>query len=863
MEDPDLNKPRQYSFLESSNHEPANNIINPDEEEDPDAVQIVEDEEEDEEGISASKGLERSWSVHKPAGEEARERKPTVGNEINYLEVATVTTKMRRFWVNLIEESGSPASPRGKASAEAPSTVENRQRRTSVNKKLEEPSPKVSQLRRFLGKDDKATEKSSSAPHLSPPSSPSIASPKPDKKKMSTSFEIPPIVVEPDQRSADSSRSGSLKGSETPRSDSMKSTDSSKSPRDSISSKTSEPSSRSGSMKATEPPRTDTLKPAESPRGDVPESPRKSSDRVEIKNVEEAKADTKTEARPAEEEKPEPIKEAAPREEHNREIPKIEKEERLSASMPTMPKAVPRQSTEICAASLGQDGAFKLSLNSALERQHGGANAFLSLREKRGTESGSSPFDREAEAVEDIKKSPSFKDPREVGHPSFALHRSLTPADRGSLPAGETKPDRADKLSDKRSSFLHRKKEATTKTKGKSGRLYTFLEHRIERTGWDGIECTLSENAAPTDEVLGHPAGGWILELGSLSGRRIQTPVLEDTGKYESHFEEHFHKKDCTNYIGCMENKDYIIISISKPEDTGDITRMKAIIRTPQGDTRVDINRQEKGEKKENQKQAKRSLLKELQGAFSHLSKSKLYSVDKPSFSDDLLDYEKKQVVKGVKFGILYRKHGQTNEEDMFTNGMQHTSPKFSAFLKWLGDQIPLKGFTGFRGGLDVKSDTTGTHSVHTKYGGVEIMFHVAPMLPHFEKDIQQVEKKRHLGNDIVCIIFNDTNAPFSPHTIKTEFNHVYAVIQPCSSDPNDKLYKFGLAMKQGVPPFGPLLPIQSEWQLDSAFRDFFLTKLMNGERASFEAPQFAKKMERTRRVMLEAIAKQYPKKKE
>lgn len=37
----------------------------------------------------------------------------------------------------------------------------------------------------------------------------------------------------------------------------------------------------------------------------------------------------------------------------------------------------------------------------------------------------------------------------------------------------------------------------------------------------------------------------------------------------------------------------------------------------------------------------------------------------------------------------------------------------------------------------------------------LEVMFHVAPFLPHSSsKDDQQLHKKRHLGNDIVVVIY-------------------------------------------------------------------------------------------------------------
>ena len=47
-----------------------------------------------------------------------------------------------------------------------------------------------------------------------------------------------------------------------------------------------------------------------------------------------------------------------------------------------------------------------------------------------------------------------------------------------------------------------------------------------------------------------------------------------------------------------------------------------------------------------------------------------------------------------------------------------------------LGDKTRLKGHSGFRGGLNVDDDTTGTHSNSTKFGEAEVMFHVSAMIP-------------------------------------------------------------------------------------------------------------------------------------
>lgn len=48
----------------------------------------------------------------------------------------------------------------------------------------------------------------------------------------------------------------------------------------------------------------------------------------------------------------------------------------------------------------------------------------------------------------------------------------------------------------------------------------------------------------------------------------------------------------------------------------------------------------------------------------------------------------------------------------------------------------------------------TGSEAVYERFHDREIMFHVAPLLPHTAGDAQQLQRKRHVGNDIVAIVF-------------------------------------------------------------------------------------------------------------
>lgn len=58
-----------------------------------------------------------------------------------------------------------------------------------------------------------------------------------------------------------------------------------------------------------------------------------------------------------------------------------------------------------------------------------------------------------------------------------------------------------------------------------------------------------------------------------------------------------------------------------------------------------------------------------------------------------------------------------------------------------------------------------------TEFKDYEIMFHVSTLLPFMPADEQKIERKRHLGNDIVVIVFKEGNTPFLPAICKSVFN--------------------------------------------------------------------------------------------
>ncbi|XP_010782459.1 GTPase-activating Rap/Ran-GAP domain-like protein 3 [Notothenia coriiceps] len=218
----------------------------------------------------------------------------------------------------------------------------------------------------------------------------------------------------------------------------------------------------------------------------------------------------------------------------------------------------------------------------------------------------------------------------------------------------------------------------------------------------------------------------------------------------------------------------------------------------------------------------------------------------------DLLVLEEQEGSVNFKFGVLFAKDGQLTDDEMFSNEMG--SDSFDKFLNLLGDSITLQGWAGYRGGLDTKNDTTGMNSIYTVYQGHELMFHVSTMLPYSKENKQQVERKRHIGNDIVTIVFqegDDASSSFKPSMIRSHFTHIFALVRYNSQ--NDS-YRLKIFSEESVPLFGPPLPSPPVFTDHQEFRDFLLVKLINGEKATLETPTFAQKRQRTLDMLIRSL---------
>uniref|UniRef100_A0A673AF82 Rap1 GTPase-activating protein 2-like n=1 Tax=Sphaeramia orbicularis TaxID=375764 RepID=A0A673AF82_9TELE len=210
---------------------------------------------------------------------------------------------------------------------------------------------------------------------------------------------------------------------------------------------------------------------------------------------------------------------------------------------------------------------------------------------------------------------------------------------------------------------------------------------------------------------------------------------------------------------------------------------------------------------------------------------------------DLITSFDEHRVSPNFKFGVLYQKDGQVSlEEDILSNNEE--SEEFKEFLSILGETIQLQGFTGFRGGLDVCHGQTGSDAVYTSFHGREIMFHVATKLPFTDGDPQQLQRKRHIGNDIVALVYQEGQTPFLSDVIKSHFLHCFVVVRRIQSaeETGGCAYQVSVTAREDVPPFDVTVASQ------------ILFPLINAEISCYKAERFSKLELRTRSSLLESL---------
>ncbi|MCJ1376887.1 Tuberous sclerosis 2-like protein [Loxospora ochrophaea] len=143
-----------------------------------------------------------------------------------------------------------------------------------------------------------------------------------------------------------------------------------------------------------------------------------------------------------------------------------------------------------------------------------------------------------------------------------------------------------------------------------------------------------------------------------------------------------------------------------------------------------------------------------------------------------IASFDRMDTVDGHKVGVIYIGNAQTSEPEILANTAG--SGAFDKFLASLGTKVRLQGAPFNTQGLDRETDLDGEHTYAWRDRITEIIFHVTTMMPtKLEDDPRCNNKKRHIGNDFVNIIFNESGLPFHFETFPSQFNYVFIVVSP------------------------------------------------------------------------------------
>uniref|UniRef100_A0A8C7NWR7 Signal induced proliferation associated 1 like 2 n=1 Tax=Oncorhynchus mykiss TaxID=8022 RepID=A0A8C7NWR7_ONCMY len=334
-----------------------------------------------------------------------------------------------------------------------------------------------------------------------------------------------------------------------------------------------------------------------------------------------------------------------------------------------------------------------------------------------------------------------------------------------------------------------------------------------------------------------------------------------DQGAYYYH--KYFYNKDHQNYFGTDENLGPVAVSIRREKldegKEGAQYNYRVTFRTSELTTLRGAILEDAVPSTAKHGMARGLPLKEvLEYVVPELNIQCLrLATSSPKVPEQLLKLDQQGLSFQHKVGIMYCQAGQSTEEEMYNN--ESASPSLEEFLELLGQRVRLKGFTKYRAQLDNKTDSTGTHSLYTTYKDYELMFHVSTLLPYTPNNRQQLLRKRHIGNDIVTVIFQEPGAlPFTPKNIRSHFQHVFIIVRVHNPCTENVCYSVAVTRSKDVPAFGPPIPQGVLFPKSAMFRDFLLAKMMNGENAVHKSDKFRAMAMRTRQEYLKDLSENF-----
>uniref|UniRef100_A0A8C4WWL8 Tuberin n=1 Tax=Eptatretus burgeri TaxID=7764 RepID=A0A8C4WWL8_EPTBU len=138
------------------------------------------------------------------------------------------------------------------------------------------------------------------------------------------------------------------------------------------------------------------------------------------------------------------------------------------------------------------------------------------------------------------------------------------------------------------------------------------------------------------------------------------------------------------------------------------------------------------------------------------------------------------------KIGVIYVGEGQAHSEAAILAN-EWGSPRYAYFIQALGRLVRLQDCDPehvFLGGLDTGGED-GRFACCSHDDIMQMMFHVATLMPNKETDKNCSNKKRHICNSYVTVVYNDSHDEYKLGTLTGQFNFVEIIIKPLDYESN------------------------------------------------------------------------------
>lgn len=341
--------------------------------------------------------------------------------------------------------------------------------------------------------------------------------------------------------------------------------------------------------------------------------------------------------------------------------------------------------------------------------------------------------------------------------------------------------------------------------------------------------------------------GGYRVESGSDAATAPfgKDAMLMFPEKYTPIFKTNFLPYKHKNFVQVGAEKDPLVVTYSRKPGYDD--ELSLMLFTQETTTQLTI----KTKKSPNAKELSQLLKQEWPPAQRGRDVSRLKQVKSAEMTKMLSTFEDMNLENKFKVSVVYMSEGQTTAAEMLSN--IGSSLEFQKFLQLIGEMVKLENFAGFSGDLDTVEGNTGKSSVYSTWRGLEIMFHVATLLPYDPQDPQQIAKRKYLESNTAMIVFKDGPPALDPRELITDVTCVVIVVEltETATQTAPAKYRVAVVVKDGVTPFGPDMPRSGEFKHGDVLRDFILAKLINGVQASMELPKFREPFQQARAALL------------